>query len=163
MSRESVGAPLLSSLIVMQPKVASPGTILLTEDLHAGRIVLIDVVHTGAGPTFKLPQATGTGNKYTIVNNAIQSGTSIIVSTFKIDIMNGVSVSLPQVGSTEGEVFYAVSGGTINTITWNATTTGGLKGDMIEALDMRQDAAGTGVWLVRVASFVSGTTATPFS
>ena len=161
MSRASVGTAGVDDrgTVVRFATAASPGTVRLTEELHANRIFLNDIIQTGAGLTVTLPRATGTGNKYTIVNNAVQT-LSTIFNVSSIDVMTGVNFAL---STTTTNTDVCLTASTSDTITMNATTTGGLGGDWAEFVDMRQDASGTGVWLVRLFTSGSGTMATPFS
>jgi len=141
--------------VIRHTTAASPAAVLLNEELHSNRIFLLDTIYTTAGLTVRLPRATGTGNKYTVWNNAVQT-VSCLVTVTSLDTMVGPAIMMEAVGGTDDTVFYA--SGTSDTITMNATTTGGLSGDLIEAIDAR-----AGIWLVRLMLFPSGDTVTPFS
>lgn len=127
----------------------------LTATEHAGRIVTISSNSTVAN-TFTLPVATGSGEKYTLVNILVQTQGTIVVAANGTDIIKGKAVALDSTAAADAMVF--VTSATSDKITFNLTTTGGLGYDKVEAIDI---AANT--WLVDVAFNGSGTLATPFS
>lgn len=127
----------------------------LTLTEHAEKVVLIDTNSTVAN-TFTLPVATGSGVKYTIINNIVQTQGTVVVAANGTDVMQGVCIAVDSTAGGGGDSF--VTSATSDKISLNLTTTGGLGGDMVEAWDK---AANT--WYVRVLTCGSGTLATPFS
>lgn len=128
-------------------------SIALTSDAHAGLTV---VLNRAAGSAVTLPDASGTGAKYTLV-----IGTSVTSNTTTIKVGSAAD-------SMIGHAFVASDGDDSalafeiaqdeDTITLNGSTTGGIKGDQIEITDI-----GQGEWLVKAVLSGTGTEATPFS
>lgn len=106
-------------------------------------------MNRAAGITATLPAATGSGAKYEFYGAVDASGSQIIRAASASDVMQGVAI----IG---GEDFNTAD--TSDTITLNATTTGGFKGWKVFLVDIA-----SGVWDVLVISESSGTAATPFS
>jgi len=126
----------------------------LTVALHAERIVLVNSNTTFAN-TFTLPASAGTGEKFTIINNLIQTIGTIVVAAAGTDVMNGSAI---VVGTTEEAAIAFVTSATSDKITTDLTTTGGLGGDTIECWD-----SSAGVWTVMARLTGAGALATPFS
>lgn len=126
----------------------------LTVTQHGSGVLLVNTNSTVAN-TFKLPAATGSGEKFTIINNITQTQGSVVVqSASTTDVIAGVAYMFAS--TTSGaEAFVTTASST--KVTFNITTTGGLGGDQVEAWD---SAAGT--YTVRVMARGSGTLATPF-
>lgn len=134
--------------------VAAASTALaLTETLHAERLVLLPVI-TGAGLTITLPAATGTGNKYTIANNGVQT-VSVTVTALAGDIMTGLARGWHLTAGANDA--FAPTAADIK-YTFNVTTTGGDGGDIMELWDVATDN-----WFVKVDFFGSGTLETGFA
>lgn len=127
----------------------------LTVTQHAERVVLVNTNSTVAN-TFTLPVATGSGAKFTLVNNIAQTqGSVVIAANGTLDTLKGVAL----IGDTTAETAGAfVTSATSDKLTMNATTTGGLGGDTVELLD-----GAANVWTVRATLTGSGTLATPFA
>jgi hypothetical protein len=127
----------------------------LTEATHANRIVVLNAVFTAA-QTITLPAATGTGNVYTIINNAIQTANGITVTALAGDVLTASRSTVFSATTTDHDNF--ISAGTHVLYKWNVTTTGGLGGDKLVATDLATDS-----WLFEVESSGSGTLATGFA
>lgn len=127
----------------------------LTVTQHADRVVLVNTNSTVAN-TFTLPVATGSGAKFTIINNIAQTqGTVVVAANGTLDTMTGVAI----IGDTTAETAGAfVTSATSDKISLNRTTTGGLGGDQVECLD-----GAANVWTVRATLTGSGSLGTPFS
>lgn len=127
----------------------------LTVTEHADRVVLINTNSTVAN-TFTLPVATGSGAKFTLINNIAQTqGTVVIAANGTLDTLKGVAI----IGDTTAETAGAfVTTATSDKLSMDLTTTGGLGGDQVELLD-----GAANVWTVRATLTGSGTLATPFS
>lgn len=135
--------------------VATTATALsLTVTQHAERVLLINTNSTVAN-TFTLPAATGTGAKFTIINNITQTQGSVVVAAKGTDVISGVALMF---GTTEEAAESFVTSATSDKITLNITTTGGLGGDRIEAID-----TASATWTVMVHGIGSGAIATPFA
>lgn len=134
--------------------VATTATSLsLTKALHANRTV---IVNSTAAAAIVLPQATGTGDRYTIVMGvAATATTSSIAVANATDIMRGV-IWAATTTSDNAEAFIASA--TSDTITLNGTTKGGVIGDMYMITDVA-----TGIFNVQGFTAPTGTEVTPFS
>lgn len=128
----------------------------LTVAAHAERVVLINTDSTVAN-TFTLPAATGSGAKFTIVNNIVQTQGTVVVAANGTDVLTGKAKAFDSTAVTAAaEVF--LTSATSDKISLNLTTSGGLGYDTVEALDV---AANT--YLVDVEYTASGNIVTPFS
>lgn len=127
----------------------------LTVTQHAERVVLVNTNSTVAN-TFTLPVATGSGAKFTIVNNIQQTqGTVVVAASGTLDTLKGVAIIADTTAETAGAFLTTA---TSDKLSMNLTTTGGLGGDQVELLD-----GAANVWTVRATLTGSGTLATPFS
>lgn len=128
-------------------------TLTVTEASHDGKVIVLASTHT---QTVTLPQATGSGGKYSFfVSTTGTDGSKVIKVANATDVMAGVSV----VSSTAtDQVSSFLTSATSDTITLNNTTTGGILGTSVEIIDVA-----TGVFKVEVQQAASGTVATPFS
>ena len=124
--------------------------------LHANRVFVLDTILTVSTLNFKLPQAVGSGDKYTFVNNAAQTFGFIVSCGVATDYLTGVAIAFSQTVAEAGDLFLTTA--TSDKMTFNATTTGGLGGDYVELVDYRP-----GYYLVRAHTSGAGTLATPFS
>ncbi len=129
-------------------------TLALTVTQHAERVVLINTNSTFAN-TFSLPAASGSGVKFTLINNIAQTAGSIVVAANGTDVMNGVAFMF---GTTTAAAEAFLSSASSDKVSFNRTTQGGLGGDIVEAWDV---AANT--WTVQIKGVGSGSLATPFS
>jgi len=127
----------------------------LTITEHGERVVLINTNSTVAN-TFTLPLATGTGARFTLINNITQTQGSVVIAA------NGTTNTLAGIAfmfsSTEEAALCAVTSATSDKITLNLTTTGGLGGDRIECID-----SASGVFTVTAWLNGNGSIATPFA
>lgn len=127
-------------------------TLAVTEADHDSKVVTLN---RAAGIAVTLPAATGSGAKLQfIIGTAVTSNATTIKVTGD-DTMTGVAI-LAQDAADTASVFEA--GATADTISFNGSTTGGLKGDCVELIDIAAD-----LWWVRVVGAATGTEATPFS
>lgn len=134
--------------------VAAAATALaITAALHAERIVLVPII-TGAGLTITLPAATGTGNRYTIINNGVQT-VSLTVTALAGDIMYGKAIGW-HLTAGANDLFIPTAADI--KYTFNVTTSGGDGGDVMTLIDI-----GTDAWWVNVEFNGSGTLATGFA
>jgi hypothetical protein len=120
---------------------------------HAGRTVLLD---RAAGIAVTLPAAAGTGHTYKfIVLTTITSNSTTIKVASASDTMTGVAI---VANDTDNSASIFEAGATADTITFNGSTTMGIKGDIVELQDIA-----SGLWSVKVTGSATGTEATPFS
>jgi hypothetical protein len=114
------------------------------------------LVTAAAGLTLTLPAASGLGDEYSFTIGTTVTSNSVIVRVANgTDVMTGTCVQLADAGATVGG--YETAADT-DTITFNGTTTGGIRGDRIVLRDVA-----AGLWQVEVVGAATGTEATPFS
>lgn len=134
---------------------AATTTLAVTVTEHNRRIIVLNT-NNATGCTVTLPVAVGSGARIEIVNNVAQTQGSIIVNC-GTSVMSGIAKGFDSTAVTaQAEVFVATA--TDKVITFNRTTTGGLKGDRVLAVDITAN-----TWLVDVQTVASGNVATPFS
>jgi hypothetical protein len=138
--------------------VGTTATVLaLTVTQHAERVVLVNVTTT-AGITATLPVATGSGAKFTVINNVAKTqGSVVIAASGTLDVMNGVAFVANTSTTVNVQAFNTSASS--DKVTFNRTGSGGGGvGDRFEAYD---SAANT--WVVQVFAGSVGDAATPFS
>lgn len=128
-------------------------TLAVTLADHDGKTI---VVNRAAGSVLTLPAAAGSGARLRIVCKTTITSNALTVQVANAsDIMQGVAILAADGGSTS--VMFETAADT-DTISGNGSTTGGIKGDMIELEDVA-----TNLWQVKVIGSATGTEATPFS
>lgn len=131
---------------------ATAATLTVTAASHAGRTVILD---RAAGQAVTLPAATGSGNAYRFfVATTITSNTTTI-KVVGDDVMAGVAI---VANDTDASASIFETASTSDTITFNGTDTGGIRGATVELQDVAAD-----LWSVRVIGAATGSEATPFS
>lgn len=130
---------------------ATAATLAVAEAAHDSKVVTLN---RAGGIAVTLPAATGSGTKLMFVTGTTFTSSATIKVTGN-DTMTGSAVVLQDAGDT---VVGFETAADSDTITFNGTTTGGLKGDSVELIDIAAD-----LWWVRVRSTATGTEATPFS
>jgi hypothetical protein len=131
---------------------ATAATLTVTSASHSGRTVVLD---RAAGQAVTLPAATGSGNCYKFFVATTITSNSTTIKVVGDDTMAGVAI-VANDGGNSASIFEAAA--TADTITFNGSTTMGLKGDVVELQDVAAD-----LWSVRVVGAATGTEATPFS
>lgn len=136
-----------------KPIALTAATLALALATHAGATVVVD---RAAGSTVTLPAATGSGAKFKLVVKTTITSNSLIVKVANAtDVMTGTALFGQDAADTA--VLFETAA-TDDTITLNGSTTGGIKGDIIELEDLA-----SGLWGVTVRGSATGTEATPFS
>lgn len=125
-----------------------------TKTVGSGEIGKLITLNRAAGIAVTLPAATGSGAVYKFFVGTTVTSNSTTITAAGNDTMFGTAYVAQDGGNTI--VAFETAGGT--TITLNGTTTGGIKGDLIELIDAALD-----TWSVRVSSSATSTEATPFS
>ena len=137
-----------NSIVTVDAATAS-----VTSAAHSGRTVLLD---RAAGQALTLPAATGTGNSYKfMVLTTITSNSTTIKVADATDVMTGAAI-VANDGGNSASIFETAADS--DTITFNGSTTGGIKGAVVELQDVA-----TNLWSVRIVGAATGTEATPFS
>ena len=123
----------------------------LDDDAYAGRTINLN---STTGRIVTLPAATGSGGTYTIfVGATVSSGSHVIRVASASDVIQGVvSIATDIAGVT------VPTATDTDTITLNGSTTGGIRGSLVELQDVA-----SGIWSVRGSLVSSSTEATPFS
>ena len=123
----------------------------LNEADHAGRVV---TANHATGFAITLPEATGTGNEYTIFyGTTVSSGSATIVApSAATSFVGACAISTDIAGVT------IICNAADDTITMNGSTTGGIVGTWFRFTDVA-----SGVFLLEGALCASGSEADPFS
>jgi hypothetical protein len=123
----------------------------LDDDAYAGRTVNLN---STTGRIITLPLATGSGATFTVfVGATVSSGSHVIRVAAGTNVMQGVlSIATDAAGVT------CPTAADSDTITMNGSTTGGLRGSLVELQDVA-----SGIWAVRGSLVSTGAEATPFS
>lgn len=133
---------------------AGDTAIALTAAAHAERCLVVPVI-TSAGLTITLPAATGTGNRYKVINNGTQT-VALTITALAGDLLNGIAKGWSL---TAGANDTFVPDGTDDIkYTFNLTTSGGDGGDTAEFIDLATD-----LWFADITFHGSGTLATGFA
>jgi len=127
-------------------------TLAVTTAAHDSKIV---TVNRAAGSTLTLPAATGSGTKLHVIIGTTVTSNGVIIQVTGDDTMTGNAIVC---NDTDASVSGFETAADSDTITLNGTTTGGIKGDSVELVDIATD-----LWWVRVNSSATGSEATPFS
>jgi hypothetical protein len=129
------------------------GTLTITEATHDGKVVLLN---RAAGFDVALPAATGSGTNLKFV--VATTGTApYVIRAAGNDAFWGVVHQVSDNAGAGTSVWgFKSGGGTV--ITLNGSTTGGIKGDVIELCDILTD-----IWFVNMRTAGTGAEATPFS
>jgi len=127
-------------------------TATVTAAAHSGRTVLLD---RAAGQALTLPAATGSGNKYMFFVKTTITSNSTTIKVVGNDTMAGLAIVANDGGDT-ASIFETAADS--DTITFDGSTTGGIRGATVELQDVAAD-----LWFVRVVGAATGTEATPFS
>lgn len=132
---------------------ATASTLAVVQATHNDKVITLN---RAAGIAVTLPVATGTGTRLRfIVGTTVTSNSTTIKVGDATDVMIGNAVIC---NDTDASVSGFEAGASDDTVTFNGTTTGGIKGDSVELIDIA-----TNTWFVRVTGSATGAEATPFS
>lgn len=136
-----------------QPINITASAVTLTRDTHAGATCTLN---RAAGIAVTLPAASGTGDKYRLViGTTVTSNSTTVKVANANDVMTGTALFGQDSADTTVLFETAVDS---DTITLNGSTTGGIKGDILELEDVADN-----LWSVKVVGSATGTEATCFS
>lgn len=136
-----------------QPINITGATLSLVASAHGDATI---TANRAAGITFTLPASEGKGAYFRIIVGTTITSNSLIVKVANAtDVMTGTAI-FGQDAADTAVLFETAS--TSDTITLNGSTTGGIKGDIIELEDVS-----SGLWSVKVLGSATGTEATCFS
>lgn len=142
----------IGQTIAVAPFPVTAATLAVTPEI-AGEVV---VLNRAAGQAITLPPATGTGSTYRFfVQTSITSNTTTIKVANSTDVMAGVAVVANDVDASASLFETAAD---TDTITFNGNTTGGLRGALVDLIDVA-----SGLWSVSIRGAATGSEATPFS
>lgn len=155
MSRQSNLHSDLTNLADRVVEITASGTTTLDPDVHANRLIIVGVAASGV--TIKLPQALGSGDKYTVRNTVARTSGAL---TFQLvntaSSFNAMIESLDSTAvATDTSSWFSTNA---TQISLNITTSGGLGGDTIEFVDAK-----AGTWIVNGKTRCSGDKVTPLS
>lgn len=149
----NVTGNLTGTVLATTPVNATAATLTVTQATHGGRFVTLN---RAAGITATLPAASGTGTVYSfVIGTTVTSNTTVIKVANASDTMTGTAY---VVSDNSNAVVGFRTGASDDTITFDGSTTGGLKGDIVHVVDVA-----TNLFSVTVLSAATGTEATPFS
>lgn len=131
---------------------ATAATLTITSASHSGRTVVLD---RAAGQAVTLPAATGSGNTYKFFVATTITSNATTIKVVGDDTMAGAAI---VANDTDNSASVFETAATSDTISFNGSTTGGIKGATVELQDVAAD-----LWSVRVVGAATGTEATPFS
>jgi len=125
----------------------------ITTDAHDGKVIVLTKADDQA---VTLPAATGSGTMLKFIQGiAVTGGKHTTINTSALDqVLIGNAILLADGGDTV-VAFEAAS--TANGISFDGSTTGGLKGDSVELIDVA-----TKTWFVKIVAAATGSEATPF-
>lgn len=124
---------------------------------HSNRIILVTGTATAA---YTLPEATGTGDKYTFyIGEVNTNGLTFVTPDLVNSLLYGKIANL-DVDSTAATAFFTVTAGDTNTVTFDGLGKGGQIGDTLEFVDLATD-----VWSIdgEVRCIAGQSVASPFS
>lgn len=127
-------------------------TLAVTAASHDGKTVTLN---RAGGIAVTLPAASGSGARFRFVIGTTFTGAATIKVANSSDVMTGNAIALQDGGDTMVGFETAAS---TDTISWDGSTTGGIKGTEV----MLEDIA-TNLWFVRVIGSATGVEATPFA
>lgn len=113
-------------------------------------------INAAAGCAVTLPAATGSGDVAEFVIGTTITSNSTTIAVTGDDIMVGQAIVAQDDASNVNIAFETAADS--DTITFNGSTTGGIKGDLVRLVDIAAD-----TWLVTIIMSATGTEATPFS
>lgn len=158
MARTSFTGPVASAngfigAVTTAPSASVTAATLAVTAASAGTVIPLNKAD---GQAVTLPAASGSGAEYRLfIGTTITSvGTTIKVASAS-DIMAGVALFA---NDTDASASLFETAADSDTITFNGSTTGGIKGTMVELIDVA-----SGLWWVRITGAATGTEATPFS
>lgn len=131
---------------------ATDSTLAISEATHDGKVINLN---RAAGIAVTLPAATGSGAKYRLILGATVTSNSTTIKVTGNDTMTGNAIIC---NDTDNSVSGFETAADSDTITFDGSTTGGIKGNSIELIDLATD-----LWFVNVTGSATGTEATPFS
>jgi hypothetical protein len=127
-------------------------TLTVSTSSHDSKTVSLN---RASGIAVTLPAATGSGTRLKfIILTTITSNTTTIKVTGN-DVMIGNAIIC---NDTDNSVSGFETEADSDTITFNGSTTGGIRGDIVELEDIATD-----TWFVKVVGSATGSEATPFS
>lgn len=128
------------------------GTLAVTELAHDSKVITLNKAD---GIAVTLPAATGSGLSCKfIIGTTITSNATTIKVTGN-DIMTGNALVCNDSDASMSGFETAADS---DTISFNGSTTGGIKGDVVELIDIAAD-----LWFVKVIGSATSSEATPFS
>lgn len=150
----TVTAGITGAVLGQTPVDVTAATVTITAASHGGRVVTLN---RAAGIAVTLPAASGSGAAYNfVIGTTVTSNSTTIKVANSSDAMTGTAYVVSDDAGAPVKGYRTAA--TDDTITFNGTTTGGLKGDIVRVRDVA-----TNLFAVEVLSAATGTEATPFS
>jgi len=142
----------LTGAVVTAPAASATAATLTVDSTYAGKVTPLN---RAAGIAVTLPAATGSGAVYNFYIGTTITSNSTTIKVVGNDIMTGTAIVANDGGDT-ASIFETAADS--DTITFNGTTTGGVRGALVELIDVAAD-----TWWVRITGAATSTEATPFS
>ena len=131
---------------------ATAATLTVTHEAHGNKVVTLN---RAGGIAVTLPVATGSGQRFTFVVGTTFTSAGTIKVPDASGVINGLAVQSQDAGNAV-QAWEAAA--TDDTITLDGSTTGGLKGDRVELIDIASN-----TWQCTAVLAGTGSEATPFS
>ena len=124
----------------------------ISEATHDGKVITLNKAD---GIAVTLPAATGSGIKLNFIIGTTITSSATTIKVTGNDIMTGNAIVC---NDSDNSVSGFETAADTDTISFNGSTTGGIKGDLVELIDIAAD-----LWFVKVRGSATGSEATPFS
>lgn len=142
----------VTGAVVTAPASSVTAATLTVTSASAGKVIPLN---RAAGIAVTLPAAIGSGAEYRFYVGTTVTSNSTTIKVVGNDIMVGTAIVANDTDAS-ASIFETASDS--DTITFNGTTTGGIKGAWVELVDVATD-----TWWVRITGAATGSEATPFS
>ena len=159
LTNKTLTAPVITGAILSTGGITNvtTGNLTLTAAAHGGGIITMN--DADAGNILTLPDATGSGVRFTvIIGTTVATGTVAIAAPDTDNTMVGTILSAQDFDTQMEAMHLWPTAAASDTITLDGTTTGGRAGDWIQLTDIAADK-----WHVWGVINSSGTEVTPFS
>jgi hypothetical protein len=142
----------VAGAVTTAPSSSVTASTLTVDSTYAGKITPLN---RAAGIAVTLPAATGTGASYQFFIGTTVTSSATTIKVVGTDIMAGVAI---VANDTDASASIFETASDTDTISFNGTTTGGVKGAMVTLVDVA-----SGLWYVNITGSATGSEATPFS
>jgi len=142
----------LTGAVVTAPAASATAATLTVDSTYAGKVTPLN---RAAGIAVTLPAAVGSGAEYRFYIGTTITSNSTTIKVVGNDVMTGTAI---VANDTDASASIFETAADSDTITFNGSTTGGIRGALVELVDVATD-----TWWVRITGAATGAEATPFS